>query len=80
MQVMDLKRELAFMRMQLATSQQQATSQQAERCLLEHIRANPRPWLMLVHPDKHDGAQTATEATRLILELRKQGAVPRQGE
>lgn len=80
MQVMDLKRELAFMRMQLATSQQQATSVQAERCLLDHIRANPKPWLMLVHPDKHDGSQAATEATRLILELRKQGAGQRRGE
>ena len=43
----------------------------AERALLDHIRANPKAWLMLVHPDKHDGSQTATEATRLILAARK---------
>lgn len=70
-QVMDLKRELRFMQMQLASAQQQAASQQAERCLLDHIRANPKAWLMLVHPDRHDGSQAATEATRLILAARK---------
>ena len=66
-QVIDLKRELRFMQMQLASAQQQATSQQA----VDHIRANPKAWLMLVHPDRHDGRQTATEATRLILEVWK---------
>ena len=70
-QVIDLKRELRFMQMQLASAQQQAAIQQAERCLLDHIRANPKAWLMLVHPDRHNGSQTPTEATRLILAARK---------
>ncbi len=69
-QVIELKKELSFMRMQLATSQRQAASQKAERCLLDHIRANPKAWLMLVHPDRHNGSQAATDATRLVLEVR----------
>lgn len=58
------------MQMQLASAQQQAASQQAERGLLDHIRANPKAWLMLVHPDRHNGRQAATDATRLVLEVR----------
>lgn len=46
-------------------------SDPAERALLDHVKSNPKAWLMLVHPDKHDGNATATEVTRLILGIRK---------
>ena len=73
---MELTRECDRLRFELARrpSAPPPHTQQAEpaeRALLDHIKSNSKSWLMLVHPDKHDGNATATDVTRLILGIRK---------
>lgn len=72
---MDLARECDRLRLELARRPPvpppyAQRTEPAERALLDNIKANPRTWLMLVHPDRHNGSQSATEVTRLILGVR----------
>lgn len=73
-----LQREVDTLRLQLAMERERRMPtppcadrlSTAERALINHVRENPRSWLLLTHPDKHGGSQAATEITRLLLAVR----------